>query len=185
MILFSDAYDDENDDSLDQYLSKDENSEDIDTSYDLSNSRYVDKIKLVAVFWMGEFFKDKFFWAGGKITKGKLFKEEHVRVVMEMNILDAYAIAYYCLEKNRPDTISVFDKHWEIKLVYDAHAECREMHVPKCYVGGILLVYLSVCHGIEFIPVMKKISEIRAVFLKQEREAELKELIKEQKRDDR
>lgn len=177
--------DEQNDDSLEQYIYQDEcNEDDIDTSYDLSKSKYVNRIRLVAIEYMDRFFCNKTFWAGGAIAKSKLYKEDHVRLVMEMNIMDAYALAYYCLERNVPDTVDTQDKNWTIKLVYEAHDECRNLKIPKCHTGGILLVYLSVCHGVDFLPTMKKLSEIRAMLAKQEREAELRQLIKEQCNDD-
>lgn len=182
MLFFEEN--DDNEDSLDQYIYEGVEDDDIDTSYDLRKSKFVDRIRLVAVHAMDRFFHKKLFWAGGTIAKSKLFKEEHIRVVMEMNIMDAYALAYYSLEKNPPDTVDTQEKNWNFKLVYEAHSECRELGVPKCHIGGILLVYLSLCHGVDFIPIMKKLSEIKLMIAKREREAELRLLIKEQSKDD-
>lgn len=178
-------FEDDDEDSLDQYIYGEEGEEDdIDTSYDLRKSKFVDRIRLTAIHAMDRFFHDKMFWAGGTIAKSKLYKEEHVRVVMEMNIMDAYALAYYSLEKTPPDTINTQEKNWDFKLMYEAHNQCRDLKIPKCHIGGILLVYLSMCHGVDFLPVMKKLSEIKAMIAKQEKEAELRLLIKEQAHDD-
>ena len=172
---------DEDDESLDQYVDCDD---DIDTSYNLSKSKHVDKIRRLAVECMDHFFCDKNYWAGGTIAKSKLYKEEHVRTVMEMNVMDAFALAYYCLEHNPPDTIKTKEKNWEVDLCYDALCECRARWIPKCHIGGIILVYISVCHGVDFLPTLKRLAEIKKMIAKREKELELKQLIKEQRQDD-
>jgi len=172
---------DEDEEGLDQYIRGDD---DIDTSYDLSKSKHVDKIRRVAVECMDHFFCDKCYWAGGKIPKSKLYREEHIRVVMEMNVMDAFALAYYCLEHNQPDTTNTKEKGWEVSLCYEAHEQCRNRWIPKCHRGGIILVYLSVCHGVDFLPTLKKLAEIKAMIAKREKEAEIRLLMKEQEKDD-
>ncbi len=176
-------FDEEEDDDIEQYVHHPEDDE-IDTSYDLSKSKHVDKIRRHALECMDHFFCDKSYWAGGKIPKGKLYKEDHIRVVMEMNIMDAFALAYYCLEHSVPDTVNTKEKGWEWKLCYEAHEQCRNRWIPKCYRGGMVLVYLSVCHGVDFLPTLKKLAEIKALIAKREKEAELRQLMKEQKADD-
>jgi hypothetical protein len=163
-------------------LLEDDHDNEMDTSYDLSKSKFVNRIKQVAIECMDHFFCDKTFWAGGVIPKSKLYKEEHIRVVMEMNIMDAFAICYYCLENNASGTVN--EKGWDIEICYRALDQCRSRWIPKCYIGGIVLVNLSVCHGIDFLPTLKKLSEIRALVLQREREQEIKLLMKEQRKDD-
>jgi hypothetical protein len=175
------VFDDE-EDTLDQYIHED--ADEIDTSYDLSKSKHVDKIRRVAVECMDHFFCDKTYWAGGKIPKAKLYKEEHIRVVMEMNIMDAFALAYYCLEHNKPDTVNTQDKGWEVRLCYEALDQCRNRWIPKCHIGGMILVFISVCHGVDFLPTLKKLTEIKVMIAKRENEAELRQLMKEQQEDD-
>jgi len=156
------------------FLEKD----DIDTSYNLNSSPYLCRIKNQAIECIDYFFCDKEYWAGGKISKSKLYKEEHIKAVMEMNILDALAIAYYCLENNIPDTVDSSVKNWEIELCYDCLKQCANRYIPKCHAGGILLVYLSVCHGVDFIPTLKILGEIKKMIAKREKEAEMAFLAK-------
>jgi hypothetical protein len=145
-----------------------DDDEDIDTSYDLSRSEHKDEIRHQIVDLMKSFFKTKTYWAGGQIPKNKLLKEEYVRAVAEMNVMDAYAIAYYCLSKNTPDGVDTSDKNWQMQLCYGIHQECGKKSVPKCHSGGIILVCLSLCYGIEFLPTLKKLHEIRAYVQQQE-----------------
>jgi hypothetical protein len=160
------------------------NDEDIDTSYDLSKSKFVNRIRTSVITWMDVFFKGESYWAGGSIPRSKLFKEEHIKVVMEMNVMDAFAIAYYCLERNPPDTVNTKEKDWDVDLCYGAYCRCDLFNIPKCHKGGMVLVYLSVCHGVDFLPTLKRLAEIKAMFAKKDREEELEQLMKEQQEED-
>jgi hypothetical protein len=159
--------------------------DELDTSYDLTESEHVEAIREQAYECMDLYFKDKVFWADQqKIPKSKLYREEHIKVVMEMTVMDAFAIAYYCLEKNPPDTVKTEDKAWDIKLCYESLKECTSMGIPKCHAGGMMLVYLSVCHGVNFIPTLKRLHEIRASIQERERQMQIVELTKQQDEED-
>ncbi len=166
--------------------------DEIDTSYDLKKSKHVEEIRAEAIKCMTVFFKKKSHWAGGSIPKTKLFKEEHIRAVMEMNIMDALALAYYCLNKSKPDSINTDQKGWDIELCYECIKECQNTlvdktdlraKIPKCHAGGILLVYLSMCHGVDFIPTLKKLGEIKSMIAQKEKEMELRIIMDEQEKE--
>lgn len=142
--------------------------------YDLQKTEYASVIETQARECMEVFFCDKQYWAGGAIAKSKLYRSEHVKVVMEMPLMDALAVAYYCLEKNSPDTLNTTKKNWDIHLCYDCLKQCAKRYVPKCHIGGILLVYLSLCHGVEFISVLKKLKEIKQMLKEKEAMSESK-----------
>lgn len=159
--------------------------DEIDTSYDLSSSEHIEAIRKGAVECMGHFFSDEVFWADKqKIPKSKLYREEHIKVVMEMTVMDALAIGYYCLEKNPPDTVDTKEKGWDIELCYECLKKCSLRWIPKCYAGGLTLVYLSLCHGVNFIPTLKKLHEIRALIQERERQEEIRLLMKQQEREE-
>lgn len=145
--------------------------DEIDTSYDLSNSVHSADMRKEVISLMKSFFKGKAYWAGGAIPKSKMFREDYVKIVAEMNILDAYSIAYYCLTKNVPDGVDTSDKNWQMKLCYGIHQHCSKKEVPKCNSGGMILVCLALCYGVDFLPTLKKLHEIRA-FIQQQEEKE-------------
>jgi hypothetical protein len=158
--------------------------QDLDAGYDLSSSKHVDEIRREAVECMSHFFADKTFWAGGAIAKSKLYREENIKAVMEMSVMDALAIAYYCLEKTPPDTVNTTEKGWDVKLCFECLKQCARRFIPKCHAGGMILVYLAMCHGVNYVPVLKKLKEIRAAFAQKEREEEIRRLMREQEKDD-
>lgn len=152
-------------------------------SYDLSKSKYTVDIRNDVVQHMTRFFQGKKHWAGGPISKSKLFKEEHIKAVMEMNLMDSFAVAYYCLAKNPPDTVDTSVKQWDIELCFESLKHCYAKDVPQCHAGGMVLVYLSMCHGVDFVPTLKKLNTIRAMVLQREKEMDIKILQEEQEED--
>lgn len=144
---------------------------DVDTSYDLDKSKHKDSIRQDALKLMHAFFYDKSYWAGGAIPKTKLYRDEHIKAVMEMNVMDAFAIAYYLLDKNPPDGVDTESDEWDIELCYEALKQIKQT-TPKSNQGGMLLVYLSICYGIDFVPTLQKLHEIRAIIAQWEKEEE-------------
>lgn len=124
--------------------------------YDLDKSPYIKGIKKQAIECMDLFFVDKKYWAGGAISKKKLYNDQNIMTVMQTNILDAFAVAYECLEMQKPQSYNIKGKGWEIQLCYNIIKECSRKYIPKCCAGGILLVYLSLCQGVEYLQVLKQ-----------------------------
>lgn len=152
--------------------------------YNLRGSKHAKIIRESTIECIVDFFDNKDYWAGGKIPKRKLLTDQHVDAVMDLTVMDGVAVAYYCLEKIVPENVDTSIKNWEIKLCMDCIRDCHNKFVPKVFIGGMLLLYLSMCHGVDFLPTLKKLSEIRAEMERREKEAELKQLIKEQQKDD-
>lgn len=131
--------------------------------YDLEASPHLNDIRKQAVECMEAFFLDKKYWAGGKIPKSKLFSEENVVAVMQTNILDALDVAYACLEEQKPQRYTTHQdgeeiKGWAIPLCYEVLKACPKRMIPKCFAGGILLVYLSLCQGINYLEKLKEVN---------------------------
>lgn len=153
----------------------DDKEDDKEFHYELSQSEHVDDIRLQAIECMDLFFVDKKYWAGGKIAKSKLFTEENIVTVMGTTILDAIDVAYLCLAEQQPQSYKTKErrmvqtddgleekeveiKGWMIQLCYDILKACPRRMVPKCHAGGILLVYLSLCQGINYLEKLKEVN---------------------------
>lgn len=137
--------------------------EERESRYELDDSPHVRDIRTQAVECMEAFFADKKYWAGGKIAKSKLYSEENVKTVMETSILDALDVAYACLLEQQPQSYKTHEdgeeiKGWSIPLCYEVLKACPRRMIPKCFAGGILLVYLSLCQGINYLDKLKEIN---------------------------
>lgn len=135
-----------------------------DVGYDLSKSEHIEEIRAEAMDHLRRFFMKKPYWAGGRIPKRLI--DSHIDVVMTMRMADALAIAHYCLKKNPPDTVDTCKPDWDIELVYSFLTECKNSGTPKCHAGGMLLAYISLCHGVDFLPTLRNINEVREQFIK-------------------
>lgn len=138
-------------------------SDDKENLYDLEASKYHNDIRMQAIECMWAFFADKNYWAGGKIPKSKLLSEENILAVMQTNIIDALDVAYACLEEQKPQRYITHQneeeiKGWEIPLCYEVLKACPQRMIPKCFAGGILLTYLSLCQGINYLEKLKEVN---------------------------
>jgi hypothetical protein len=133
-----------------------DDDEEVNEGYDVSNSPHVADIRKEAIECMEIFFADKKYWAGGNISKTKLFSEENIQTAMSTNILDALDVAYECLAEQEPQSYTNREKGWAIELCYEVLKSCPRRMIPKCNAGGILLVYLSICQGVDYIDKLKK-----------------------------
>jgi hypothetical protein len=109
------------------------------------------------------FFVDKKYWAGGLIPHKKLYSEENVLTVMQTNIVDAMTVAYACLETKMPENYKDMHesdgkirKDWDVRLCYEVIKSCSRRGIPKSCAGGILLVYLSICQGVNYLEKLKE-----------------------------
>jgi hypothetical protein len=135
-------------------------SDDDDCNYELKRSPHLLDIRKQAVECLESFFFDKKYWAGGKISKQKLYSEEHILTVMETNLVDGLDVAYLCLETQKPQNFKFKGdtKKWEVELCYGVLKACPNRMIPKCFVGGILLVYLAVCQGVNYLDKLKEVN---------------------------
>lgn len=138
----------------------DEEVDDKESSYELKDSLYLDEIRVQAIECMESFFVDKKYWAGGSISKKKLLCEENIITVIQTSVLDALDVAYACLTEQRPQSYKTINPGWEVELCYETLKSCPRRMVPKCFAGGIMLVYLSLCQGIDYIEKLKEINTL-------------------------
>ena len=134
----------------------DEDLEEEEDLYDLEKSPHVKSIREQAIECMELFFVDKKYWAGGVIPKNKLYNEQNIMTVMQVNIQDAFAVAYECLIEQNPQRYETDKKGCEIELCFNTVKECSRRYIPKSNAGGLLLVYLAVCQGVEYLQILKQ-----------------------------
>lgn len=152
--MFDDSSDFEDSFEISEF--RDYEVDDYDSLYDLERSPHINSIREQAIDCMELFFVDKKYWAGGAISKKKLYSEQNIMTVMQVNILDAFTVAYDCLSEQKPQNYDTSKKRWEIELCYDVIKECSRRYIPKSNAGGMLLVYLAICQGVDYFSVLKQ-----------------------------
>jgi hypothetical protein len=138
-------------------MSEDSEVYDDDGDYNISSSKFHDEIRRQAIECMDLFFCDKKYWAGGKIPRNKLYTELNILVVMQTSLIDAFDVAYMVLEEKKPQSYKQIDrKGWDVYLCYEVHKQCVRRHIPKCFTGGLLIVYLAICQGVDCFEKLKQ-----------------------------
>lgn len=124
--------------------------------YEINKSPFKRDIRIQAIECMDAFFVDKKYWAGGGVPVSKLFSEKSIITVMQTTVNDALDVAHECLECQCPQSYDTKESDWQVKLCYSVLGECSRRFVPKCFAGGILLVYLALCQGVDYIEPLKR-----------------------------
>ena len=99
-----------------------------------------------------KFFVDKEMHYGGPIPVKMLLIEDYIRIVARHDIAASVDKAYFFLSKSgKYDGVFKNENFVEddVGLVLKILDKMRVSGIPKCFRGGILLMYLEFCEGIE------------------------------------
>ncbi len=145
--------------NIDWELEDEEDEPKYENEYDLTedivNSDYVADIIALTKQHIEAFFKDRQLHCGGSIPQHILNSLKRISKVMNTDIGDCIDLAYVALEKTiDPDELEDAEKFGtvtdDIKLVRSCLDVIAQAGVPKCFAGGILLMYLEFCEGVDF-----------------------------------
>jgi hypothetical protein len=95
-----------------------------------------------------KFFREKEMHYGGEIHDASLDSEQSLDIIFHTCLEECVPKIYDAMEKegmaeDTPSGIST-----DIGLVINILHECESLGIPKCFRGGILLLYLEFCCGI-------------------------------------
>lgn len=97
------------------------------------------------------FFKDKTTWDGQPILLDKLLSEDNIQMVLNASIETAMEIIYATLnsefDEMDDDSGLIGD---DVKIVLSAMRKCSEAKIRQKYMGGMTLLYLEFCKGLNF-----------------------------------
>ena len=103
---------------------------------------------ILARHYLDVFFTDKIWYGGGGVPKAILYSPQVVSMVLNTTQTTGIDCAYellrkYCIERTLfPEVTN------HIVYVLSFIHQCREMGVPTCFRGGLLLAMLKFCQGI-------------------------------------
>lgn len=109
-------------------------------------------IKKIAKEYIRIFFKNKKNKDGKRINKEVLFDKQNIIKLLNINIVESTKIIYSSLENSKEFGIKSKkeDVTNEIKLVNESLKKIYNAKIPQQFAGGMLLMYLEICEGIEF-----------------------------------
>jgi hypothetical protein len=97
-----------------------------------------------------KFFKNKEMHCGGPVPIKMLLNENYIKMIREQDISNSVVKAYGLI-KNSQKINCEFNENYvsdDIQLVVSILDDCAKAHIPKCFAGGIMLIYLEYCKGI-------------------------------------
>ena len=97
------------------------------------------------------FFRDKEMYYGGPIPPKMMLADNYIKLVASSNTCNDIDRAYFLLSKTGINT-EVENENLvsdDVRLILQILDQCVKTRVPKCFRGGIILMYLELCEGIE------------------------------------
>ena len=106
-----------------------------------------------------QFFEGKTMHCGGVIPKSTLESESYVDLVLHCSVCDGTDIVYDALAAASAETIQrVMNKlgvcsckhgFEDANILLTIHRQCKAKGIHKVFVGGLTIMYLELCLGVE------------------------------------
>lgn len=154
----------ENDHELDSIYTYEDEYED---ECDCENYVSVEYWNNLALLSIDLYFKNKKFHCGGKIPTNLLYSTKNVEIVRDSVRLfgEGFGIAmkaiYNILHEYSPlrhDPI-VLSKPWDTMTVLKMFNEMHELHIPKEFIPGLMILNLHFCKGYNISKEIKNINK--------------------------
>ena len=111
---------------------------------------FLEEIEELARDYIKNFFHNREMHCGGTVTKSVALSSYYVSLVMNTDISKASDTVYEALENNHQiDTSEHNDGSVseDIRIMISALDVCAAAGIPKCFAGGITIMYLELCEG--------------------------------------
>lgn len=98
--------------------------------------------------YIKKFFRSEWWWMGGRVPEAVLLSDRNLRIVRNIDLIDAVDIGYAALE--RTEELARTDKspNVDIKLCMRVLRKCERLEIPQNYIGGMFLLYLDLCEKV-------------------------------------
>ena len=111
---------------------------------------HVKSLKEIGKNSLLNFFQGKQMHYGGEVSKATLKSVRTINRIMTTDIIGGVDRAYLSLSLGRFGTErNKNGLRKDMQLILDILKECSSLKIPKCFRGGILLLYIELCHGIK------------------------------------
>jgi len=156
IVDFSEEYDDYDYESPIEFEAN--QACDVLESHDIRNpSDFLLDANYLAAHYVSKFFSDKKTKCGKHISPDLLSCEKRISIVLNTNIIDSVKRIYLTLnnyikitEEDLSFAKKTGDVTQEIKLVNETLKSLYEFGIPQQFAGGMIILYLEFCEGIDF-----------------------------------
>lgn len=115
---------------------------------------FKDDVKKLAREYISRFFEGKEMYCGGNISSRTIHAPGYVSLVIRTDVGRAVDQAYQAMRQS-----SIIDSDADennisedMRTVLKILQECSALQVPKRFAGGIILMYLELCMGVDIDP---------------------------------
>jgi|SRR5581483_10422727 len=106
----------------------------------------------IIIYCLNKFFEDKSWHCGGNIPKKLLINERNIRLLRNADMITAVDIGYDAIERFRRSgrymAETLYRGEYDVDLCLKIINEGQRLCIPQHYVGGIFLLYLELCEGV-------------------------------------
>lgn len=115
--------------------------------------------KELAKIGIHQFFDGKKLHCGGTIPKATLDSDVYVDLVLHCNVCDGTDVVYDALESAGPEAVqralcalgvsNCRPGFEDANILLAIHRQCKAKSIHKAFIGGLTIMYLELCLGIE------------------------------------
>lgn len=105
-------------------------------------------VRVFAAHHLRAYFKKKQMYAGGDLSPILLRSDYCLKLVLNTSLICGVDRVYAAIEDSGFGEMMHNGMSQQVRYVLDILEECVSSRVPKCLVGGIMLIHLHFCEGI-------------------------------------
>lgn len=117
-----------------------------------------DLTEIIKIF-IDNFFHDKELHCGGPIPKKLLYSSHYITMVINTTVSNGVLAAFKSIDRfseneNSENEVNDGTVTEDMKTVLAIQDHACERRIPKEYSGGIMLMYLELCRGIQIVDLL-------------------------------
>jgi hypothetical protein len=117
---------------------------------------FLDDVKMLVKYYIDLWFDDRDMCCGGPIPSKMLYSPTNITQILNTDICDGVDRAYEAFERfsyvnDEFEIVSLYEGGigQDISIVLNFLCESAKRGIPKVFQGGLLLMYLDICFGLD------------------------------------
>ena len=114
---------------------------------------FLKNVQAVVTDCIDAFFKGRQLHCGGDIEEDVLHCPAYVSMVMNTDVSRGVDVVYDVMQRSRAAVSEETKQDFVIRLL----DSCAPMGIPKCFSGGLMLMYMELCLGTDLRPSLESL----------------------------